>query len=231
MKRLIWFWVGLGFLALTCAETATGEEPIKLVYPASAALEEALDSSTPQKRATPPVKEDEEFDPVTPLGQVRNVLESLKEIEAQQKELARNVAAIKAPDLSGVFPFLEKGAAEQREIGTAVDGVALSVKNASAKIDALQKTVADLRATVESVEKTAASVERIRTSRWTDYCVLAILALVLVQLIWRAVSAVSGKVKERAKKWQEMAEAYELAKKNLAEAKAQTAGAVDKAAA
>ena len=222
---------GIFVAALACALTAPASaEDVKLVYPSDAAAIE-LDNSTPAKRIEPPVREDSEQDVVTPLGQIRAVLASLQAIEENQEEVARDVAALKKLDVSNLFPVVEKSVEGQKALAQTVDGVALSVKNAAAKIDALQQTVADLRATVESVEKTAASVERIRTSRWTDYCVIAILALVLVQLIWRAVSAVSGKVKERAKKWQEMAEAYELAKKNLAEAKAQTAGAVDKAAA
>lgn len=206
--------------AFACALTApAGAEDVKLVYPSDAAAIE-LDNSTPAKRIEPPVREDSEQDVVTPLGQIRAVLASLQAIEENQEEVARDVAALKKLDVSNLFPVVEKSVEGQKALAQTVDGVALSVKNAAAKIDALQQTVADLRATVESVEKTAASVERIRTSRWTDYCVIAILALVLIQLIWRAVSAVSGGVKARAQKWQEMAAAYELAKKQLAEAKA-----------
>ncbi|MGN1063780.1 MAG: hypothetical protein ACI4QC_00065 [Thermoguttaceae bacterium] len=206
--------------ALACALTApAGAEDVKLVYPSDAAAIE-LDNSTPAKRIEPPVREESEQDVVTPLGQIRAVLASLQAIEENQEEVARDVAALKKLDVSNLFPVVEKSAEDQKALAQTVDGVALSVKNAAAKIDALQQTVADLRATVESVEKTAASVERIRTSRWTDYCVIAILALVLIQLIWRAVAAIGGGVKARAQKWQEMAAAYELAKKQLAEAKA-----------
>ena len=175
--------------ALACALTApAGAEDVKLVYPSDAAAIE-LDNSTPAKRIEPPVREESEQDVVTPLGQIRAVLASLQAIEENQEDVARDVAALKKLDVSNLFPVVEKSVEGQKALAQTVDGVALSVKNAAAKIDALQQTVADLRATVESVEKTAASIERIRTSRWTDYCVIAILALVLIQLIWRAVSA------------------------------------------
>ena len=198
--------------ALACALTApAGAEDVKLVYPSDAAAIE-LDNSTPAKRIEPPVREESEQDVVTPLGQIRAVLASLQAIEENQEEVARDVAALKKLDVSNLFPVVEKSVEGQKALAQTVDGVALSVKNAAAKIDALQQTVADLRATVESVEKTAASIERIRTSRWTDYCVIAILTILLLQLIWYAVSTVSKIVQRHAQKWQEF-ERYQREKR------------------
>ena len=57
----------------------------------------------------------------------------------------------------------------------------------------------------EAVQKTAASVERIRTSRWTDAAVVAILALVLIQLVWKVGAIVVDGVKRRAAQYQEFA--------------------------
>lgn len=216
MKRVLLILFAFGFCAPAFAED------VKLVYPTDAAAIE-LDNSTPAKRIEPPVREESEQDVVTPLGQVREVLAILNEIETGQADLNRNIATLKSLDFTNLFPLVEKTANETKEIASTVDSVSLSVKSVAAKIDALQKTTENLRATVESVQKTAASVEAIRTSRWTDYVVIAILALILIQLVCKVGAIIVDKIKGRAAKWQEMAAAYELAKQQLAAAKAQTA--------
>lgn len=192
MKRAL-----LTFAIATFISSATlnAQETTTLVYPAAAADTE-LDNSTPAKRITPPIREETEYDPVTPLGQIRAIIDTLNTLETQQSALIDTVGKLRLDENNDFLPILERGAKNQ-------DAILDSTKSISAKIDALQTTMADLRATVESVEKTAASVERIRTSRWTDYAVVAILALVLTQLIWRVGSVVASGIKRRAAQYQE----------------------------
>lgn len=187
--------------AVIAAPAFADDESVQLIYPMAAADTE-LDNSTPAKRITPPVREDAEYDPVTPIGQIRGIVETLNKLEAQQDSLLETVGKLQLGENKDLLPLLERGAKSQDEIGA-------NVKAIGTKIETLQKTISDLRATVESVEKTAASVEKIRTSRWTDYAVIAILALVLIQLIWRACSSIIAIIKSRAQKWQEMVAAYE----------------------
>lgn len=101
MKRIIMFILfALGGAAATCADDA-----VKLVYPIEA-TNAALDASTPAKRVTPPVVEDSEYDPVTPIGQIRSILESLGTIEEKQTAITNDVAELRKRervDLSGVF--------------------------------------------------------------------------------------------------------------------------------
>ena len=111
--------------------------------------------------------------------------------------------------------ILEKLGQLQREtrdaegIGSNVDALVESSRTIGAKLDDLKKTTENLRATVEAAQKAAGAIERIRTSRLTDCAVIAILGLVLIQLIWKAWSAIAGQIKARAQKWREMVAAYE----------------------
>lgn len=185
------------------AFAADDDKTTTLVYPAPAA-EIELDNSTPAKRATPPVREESEFDPVTPLGQIRAVKDSLDRQEAAIEELKSEVkkgARTLSDDegflsrFNSLFPLIERTAAEGEETKANVETLAKTTDGIAAKLDALQKMTENLKATVEAAQKTAASIEKIRTSRWTDYAVLAILALVLLQLGTRVVSFFANVVK------------------------------------
>lgn len=93
-------------IALATSVAVADDSSVKLIYPTQAADSVELDSSTPLKRATPPTREESELDPVTPLGQIRSILDSLGTIEARQTELAADVAALKrrdVVDVSGLF--------------------------------------------------------------------------------------------------------------------------------
>ncbi len=202
-------------LLLAASAPLYADEPTTLVYPTTAASSE-LDNSTPAKRITPPVREDTEYDPVTPIGQIRGIVDGLETLKARQDELLEKVGKLQTLENRDVLSLLERGEKSRETIGANVDALIQSSRTVGSKLDDLKKTTENLRATVESVQKTAASVERIRTSRWTDFAVIAILALVIVQLVWRVVSSLVGWVKARAERWQEMAAAYELAKQQLA---------------
>lgn len=216
MKRAL---LTFAIAAFISSATLNAQETTTLVYPAAAADTE-LDNSTPAKRITPPIREETEYDPVTPLGQIRAIIDTLNTLETQQNALIDTVGKLRLDENKDVLPILERGAKNQDAIRLNVETILDSSKNIAAKIDTLQTTMADLRATVESVEKTAASVERIRTSRWTDYAVIAILALVIVQLVWRVGASVVGWIKGRAARVQELMAALEVAKQQLAEQKA-----------
>lgn len=187
----------LAFVFCTFTVGAVAQDTTTLIYPTEAADSE-LDNSSPAKRITPPTREETEVDPVTPLGQIRAVIESLENLETQQKTLLDAVGKIRNDKNDSLLPLIERGARERDAIGANVTAIA-------AKIDAIAQTTADLRATVESVEKTAASIERIRTSRWTDYAVGVILALVLIQLVWKVGAVVVDGIKRRAAQYQEFA--------------------------
>lgn len=202
MKKTILF---AAFIAFAITPYVFGDEgEVKLIYPTDAASAE-LDSSRPERRVEPPVREESEIDPVTPLGQIREVLKSLKAIEENQEEVQKDVAALKKLDVSNLFPVVEKSVEGQKEIKETVNAATLSIKNVGAKVDALQEITANLKATVEAAQEAAASVEAIRTARWTDYIICAICFLVLIQLLWKAWSAVSVKVKARAQAAQDKA--------------------------
>lgn len=192
------------FLSLVFTAAATSQETTTLVYPTAAADTE-LDNSTPAKRITPPVREDSEYDPVTPIGQIKGVLDGLDTVQSQNAAIIELVGKLQTLDSRDVVGLLERGAKDRAAIGSNVDSILATSQNIAAKIDALQKTTADLRATVEVLQKTAASVEKIRTSRWTDYAVVTILALVLIQLVWKVGSVVVDGIKRRAAQYQEFA--------------------------
>lgn len=182
---------------------ADDNDSIQLIYPMSAADTE-LDNSTPAKRVTPPIREESEYDPITPIGQIKAIVDTLTRLEAQSDALVETVGKLQIDD-KGILPILERSSRNQDAIGTNVETILESSKGVAAKIDAIQKTTENLRASVEAVQKTAASVERIRTSRWTDAAVVAILALVLIQLVWKVGAVVVDGVKRRAAQYQEFA--------------------------
>ena len=209
--------LGACSLIPSIALAADENKTTTLVYPAPAA-EIELDNSTPAKRATPPVREESEFDPVTPLGQIQAVKGALDRIEAAQEEVKnelRKSARTLSDDegflsrFNSLFPLIERTAAEGEETKANVETLAKTTDGIAAKIDALQKTTENLRATVEAAQKTAASVEKIRTSRWTDFAVIAILAVVVLQLGGRIVSFFVGIYKTSRERLE--AEIYERA--------------------
>lgn len=208
----------LGALAAILPAIANADDQTTtLVYPAPAA-EIELDDSTPAKRATPPVREETEFDPVTPLGQIRAVKESLDRLEAAQEaiqsEIRKNSRTLSDDEgflarFNSLFPLIERSASDGEAIKTDVDSLMKTTDGIVAKIDAIAKTTENLRATVEAAQKTVESVEKIRTSRWTDYAVVAILALVLLQLLGKA-GAVAVKAFQTSRERLD-ARVYELA--------------------
>lgn len=204
MKKEFLSFVCLAAFAVVPCVADDGSGDVKLVYPITAADTE-LDDSTPAKRTTPPVREADEYDPVTPIGQIRGILDNLNALREQNAALLERVGALQIGENRDVIGALERGFRNQETIGTNVDALIESSKSIGAKIETIQKTTDNLRASLESIQKTAASVEKIRTSRWTDYAVGVILALVIVQLVWKVGAVVVDGIKRRAAQYQEFA--------------------------
>ena len=191
--------------AFAGAPAFAGDEPTMLVYPTAAAQTE-LDNSTPAKRITPPVREDTEYDPVTPIGQINGIVTTLNALTAGQEAIKENqnslaeiIGKLQLGENKDLLPLLERGAKEQSEIAAKLD-----------KLADVPQMITDLRASVESVEKTTANIKAIRQSRWTDFCVVAILTILLLQLVWYVVSTVLKFIQQRA----QMLEEYRQWKEN-----------------
>lgn len=173
----------LAFAVPTFAASDPPEE-VKLIYPTDAAAAE-LDSSTPAKRVEPPVREDSEQDVVTPLGQVRYVVETLGTIEAQQKTLAADVSAIKSLDLSELLADLKRAREERREIAAALS---LATKERMTLREELK----------EATEKlTARTVGGAIRSKIGDTCLFILLALLLLQFAARIIKAVGAWIRQK----------------------------------
>ena len=225
MKKTLFFL--LAFLAPLAAIAA---DEVRVVYPSKAA-EVELDSSTPAKRAEPPVRESNEFDPVTPIGQIRAVLDTLERLEQSQEETRAELkkATVEIDDdallakfseeseknVAKLFPAIEKNASAANKIVGDVATLLKATDGLGVKLDALVKTTENLKATVEAAQKTATSIERIRTSRWTDYAVLTILALILIQLVGKVGSFIATRITATQTRLTELSEAYALAKREL----------------
>lgn len=184
--------------AFAGAPAFAGDEPTMLVYPTAAAQTE-LDNSTPAKRITPPVREDTEYDPVTPIGQINGIITTLNALSAGQEAIKENqnslaeiIGKLQLGENKDLLPLLERGAKEQSEIAAKLD-----------KLADVPQMITDLRASVESVEKTTANIKAIRQSRWTDFCVVAILTILLLQLVWYVVSTVLKFIQQRAQMLEE----------------------------
>ena len=229
MKKI--FSTVIVFAIAASINSAFCADEVRVVYPTQATDVSELDSSTVSKRAEPPVREESEFDPVTPIGQikaVRDALTRLEEAVAALRSASRQdddalVAKLgeRLPTrqrVDEIFPLLIQGTTDSSEAKSGVASLLKTTDGLGTKIDSLAKTTENLRATVESAQKTAASVEKIRTSRWTDVAVFAILALVAIQIAMKVGSVVAGAVKASKERLDErvleMAEQLIAAKKS-----------------
>lgn len=176
-------------LILFCGASvvAAGEDhEIKLIYPAQAADTEALDSSTPAKRVVPPVFEETEIDPVTPLGQIRGVLNSLAGVESAQSKIMEDVASLRkqlasAPKASDVSTALERVFPPNFDVRN------LASKNDFESIRAALINVSQERTTIiEAIDNLAkAQAKNAVKSKLFDVGVAVILILVLMQVVAR----------------------------------------------
>lgn len=198
------------------ATSSRADDSIRLIYPTAAALEETLDSSTPQKRATPPVKEDEELDPVTPLGQIRGVLRSLENVENAQRRLEEGLEELKTKtggsDRSSEILDALKGAKDERAALTKAAAALIESTGAvSDKIDGVAKAV-----------KTARAIDK--TSKAANLGVFLLVGFFALVGVAKIGSVVINKVKEtRAARDEAIAaRAFAAAEKKLAETRQTT---------
>lgn len=183
MKKLLFA------LLLFCGASvvAAGEDhEIKLVYPAQAADSETLDSSAPTKRVVPPVFEETEIDPVTPLGQIRGVLKSLAGVESAQAKIVEDIASLRkqlasAPKATDVSSALEKVFPPNFDVRK------LASKNDFESIRAALINVSQERTTIiEAINNLAkAQAKNAVKSKLFDVGVAVILILVLMQVVAR----------------------------------------------
>lgn len=175
------------FLFCGASVVAAGEElDVKLVYPAQAADTEALDSSTPAKRVVPPVFEETEIDPVTPLGQIRGVLNSLAGVESAQTKIMEDVASLRR-QLASAPKATDVSAALERVFPPNFDVRTLASKNDFASIRAALLNASQERTTIieaiDNLMKTQA--KNAVKSKLFDVGVAVILILVLMQVVAR----------------------------------------------
>lgn len=176
-------------LILFCGASvvAAGEDhEIKLIYPAQAADTEALDSSTPAKRVVPPVFEETEIDPVTPLGQIRGVLNSLAGVESAQSKIMEDVASLRR-QLALAPKATDVSAALERVFPPNFDVRNLASKNDFESIRAALINVSQERTTIiEAIDNLAkAQAKNAVKSKLFDVGVAVILILVLIQVVTR----------------------------------------------
>lgn len=189
MKRIFALALVLGLVcvpALADAQQADPQQDVQLIYPTTAIDVTELDSSTPSKRAEPPVRETAEFDPMTPIGQIRGINESLKRLE----------------EVNRILPFLEREAETSETISTNVESIIKTTGALGARIEELQKAAEDIRATVESVQKTMETINKLRESKWTDYAILAILALMTLNIVVKTFAFVGSRAKIFLRVWE-----------------------------
>ena len=189
MKRIFALALVLGLVcvpALADAQQADPQQDVQLIYPTTAIDVTELDSSTPSKRAEPPVRETVEFDPMTPIGQIRGINESLKRLE----------------EVNRILPFLEREAETSETISTNVESIIKTTGALGARIEELQKAAEDIRATVESVQKTMETINKLRESKWTDYAILAILALMTLNIVVKTFAFVGSRAKIFLRVWE-----------------------------
>ncbi len=213
------------FAAAQEEEEVVVQEDMTLIYPTTATAISELDSSTPSKRTEPPVRETSEYDPSTPIGQIRRVLETLDKLEADNANLQARLQGLEKID--ALIPLLEKDSERAEYMTANLESLLQSSRLMGGKIDDLKRTTENLRATVEAAQKTAASVERIRTSRWTDYAVLAILGLAVLQLLSKTGGFLVMRIKAFFKRLEDLTKANDLAQQllNAAESQSQRPGA------
>ena len=109
---------GAAVFCLWLVGGAPAAEEVKLIYPTDAAAAE-LDNSRPEKRIEPPVREESEIDVVTPLGQVKSVLDSAGLAKFDRGKSGRARARPRKPPHAGP---LERVPAYRKDGGGAKGG-------------------------------------------------------------------------------------------------------------
>ena len=183
-------------------EQKTNEDAVKLVYPIEAAEGVKIDSSATLNRILPPTLEEAEVDPVTPLGQIRNVLENLEAVKESQKRTQENVEnALKGLSFDKIETRLTDAKNERFKLG----------EQLSALRTAREEDASTLKKIVGAVSTIGAAKSKL--SQISDYCSIVVflyIAFKFLSTIAGWVSTLSSAMNERI-----MAKAVEKAKEEL----------------
>lgn len=183
-------------------QTKTEGDQVKLIYPIEAAENVKIDSSATLNRILPPTLEEAEVDPVTPLGQIRNVLENLEAVKKSQQETQDQVKnALKGFDFGKIETRLTDATNERLKLGE--------------QLQALRTSREDDASTLKNIVGSIAKIGEAKSklSRISDYCSIVVflyIAIKILSMIAGWVSTLSSAMNERL-----MAKAVEKAKEEL----------------
>ena len=183
-------------------QPTTEDGAVKLIYPIEAAENVKIDSSATLNRILPPTLEEAEVDPVTPLGQIRNVLENLDAVKKSQQETQDQVKnALKGFDISKIETRLTDATNERFKLGEQLQALRT----------AREEDASALKNIVGSIATIGAAKSKL--SRISDYCSIVVflyIAFKFLSTIVGWVSTLSSAMNERI-----MAKAVEKAKEEL----------------
>ena len=221
MKRFILL---LFTLAIVSGTAYAAEKEVKLVYPTDAASIE-LDNSTPAKRIEPPIREESEQDVVTPLGQIRDVINSLDSIEAATKSIKQEM---KTFDLSGIFPLLEKTNKGQEALTANVAELMSVVKAFDGRISAIEKATENIKEAVKKGNEFMANAKDVASTgeraidKATRLAIFITCAIVAFFFLWKFGATITGffKTLSACRDAYLLAQAEEIVRKQQASAAA-----------
>lgn len=195
-------------IAAPCYSQDAPEQPttedgaVKLIYPIEAAENVKIDSSATLNRILPPTLEEAEVDPVTPLGQIRNVLENLEAVKKSQQETQDQVKnALKGFDISKIETRLTDATNERFKIGEQLQALRTAREEDASALKNIVGSIATIGTT------------KSKLSRVSDYCSIVVflyIAFKLLSTIIGWVSTLSSAMNDRI-----MAKAVEKAKEEL----------------
>ena len=195
-------------IAAPCYSQDAPEQPttedgaVKLIYPIEATENVKIDSSATLNRILPPTLEESEVDPVTPLGQIRNVLENLEAVKKSQQETQDQVKnALKGFDIGKIETRLTDATNERLKLGEQLQALRT----------AREEDASSLKNIVGSIATIGAAKSKL--SRVSDYCSIVVflyIAFKFLSTIVGWVSTLSSAMNDRI-----MTKAGEKAKEEL----------------
>ena len=183
-------------------QPTTEDGAVKLIYPIEAAENVKIDSSATLNRILPPTLEEAEVDPVTPLGQIRNVLENLEAVKKSQQETQDQVKnALKGFDIGKIEARLTDATNERLKLGEQLQALRT----------AREEDASALKNIVGSIATIGAAKSKL--SKVSDYCSIVVFLYITFKFLstivgW--VSTLSSAMNDRI-----MAKAVEKAKEEL----------------
>ena len=183
-------------------QPTTEDGAVKLIYPIEAAENVKIDSSATLNRILPPTLEEAEVDPVTPLGQIRNVLENLEAVKKSQQETQDQVKnALKGFDISKIETRLTDATNERFKLGEQLQ----ALRTAREEDASALKNIVGTLSTIGAAKS--------KLSQISDYCSIVVflyIAFKFLSTIAGWVSTLSSAMNDRI-----MAKAVEKAKEEL----------------